>query len=166
MRAGGLIIAGFALLMFYFMVDGASFGGSSSIEPSSPSLVGATGRVQVVELYADWCGACRASADDVKAVEESYAGQADFIYLDVDDSANRSLLRNKFNRSNAIPTFYLLAPDGTILEHWVGMPGKSRLSSGIDSALQRFPPVTSTIALEQALDVVRGSIRVANTVNQ
>lgn len=166
MRAGGLLVFGFIAIIVFYMLDEGGLAGSSSISPSSAAEVGATGRVQVVELYADWCSACRASADDVKALESDFGGKADFIYLDVDDSSNRSILQSRFNRSNAIPTFYLLAPDGTILNHWVGMPGTNTLSREINSAVDRFPTSLSTTAVSQALAALQQGIRVANGIRQ
>lgn len=166
MKAPALVIFLMVLVVVFYIIDESGGMSGGSLTPSNAAEIGATGRVQVVELYADWCSACRASAGDVKAVEADFEGQADFIYLDVDDSSNRQILATKFNRSNAIPTFYLLAPDGTILNHWVGMPGKSRLSSEINAAVDRFPAGTSTSGIEQVLSAIKGGVRVANSVRQ
>ncbi|PJF44776.1 MAG: hypothetical protein CUN55_02210 [Phototrophicales bacterium] len=162
MRTGVLVTFGILALLAFYAIDGGSRWGSADLTPSDPTMIGATGRVQVVELYADWCSACRASADDVKAVEAEFAGKADFIYLDVDDPNNRPLLRSTFNRSNAIPTFYLLAPDGSIVEHWVGMSSKKHLSDRVENAVARYPARPSESGIDQVLMMIRGGLQVAN----
>lgn len=46
------------------------------------------------------------------------------------------------------------------------MPGKSRLSSEINAAVDRFPAGTSTSGIEQVLSAIKGGVRVANSVRQ
>lgn len=56
-------------------------------------------------------------------LEDDYWGRVDFIYLDVDNSNNRSILRRRFGDRNVIPRFYVLDANGTIVHQWTG--GKS-----------------------------------------
>ena len=45
----------------------------------------ASGKVQLVEFFAFWCGACQAMAPLISGLEERYEQRVNFIYRDIDD---------------------------------------------------------------------------------
>lgn len=54
----------------------------------------------------------------VHGLEAQYAGEINFVYLDIDDPANQPVKREfGFNYQ---PEFYLLDGQGNVLQKWVG----------------------------------------------
>jgi thioredoxin-like negative regulator of GroEL len=54
----------------------------------------------------------------VHGLEAKYAGQIDFIYLDIDDPANDAAKDQLGFRVQ--PQFFLLDADGTVVQEWLG----------------------------------------------
>ena len=95
--------------------------------------VGATGKPQMVEFFAYWCTTCRAMKPTVHGLEAAYWGQVDFVYLDIDDTANDEV-KQRYNY-RAQPTFVLVAPDGTEIRQWYGYTAEDELRSALDDYL-------------------------------
>lgn len=100
-------------------------------DPASVNL--ASGRVQLVEFFAYWCSICKAIAPTVHGLENLYADQVDFIYLDRDDPATLPLQE----RLGYIyqPHFFLLDEDGTVLGQWRGYVEGSALQEALVEAI-------------------------------
>lgn len=91
---------------------------SEDFHPSDVALLGATGRPQLVEFFAYWCITCNRMKPVVHGLEAKYAGQIDFIYLDIDDPANDAAKQRLGFRAQ--PQFLLLDASGEVVQEWLG----------------------------------------------
>lgn len=72
-------------------------------------------------------------------LEREYWGKVDFIYLDVENRNNWSVMRERFAGSSTIPRFYILAPDGQVLYTWVGVKSANEMRGMLDWTVQQYP---------------------------
>ena len=133
-----------------------------SLDKGSFRLSDFSGKVVVVNLWASWCGPCRAEIPDYEKVRKEYAGKSvEFIGLTTEDPHTASDRVQKFvrdfnfgfrlgwadpdtahtlmNGRNVIPQTIVIAGDGHIISHWRGYArGQSRdhLEQAIDRALK------------------------------
>jgi thiol-disulfide isomerase/thioredoxin len=94
----------------------------------------ASGQVQLIEFYADWCGDCRAMAPVMHDLQDRYASRVNFVFLDIQDPQTQSLqdrLGYEFP-----PHFFLLAGDGEVLNEWIGFVPETEISAHIEVALR------------------------------
>lgn len=63
----------------------------------------------------------------VHGLEAKYAGQINFVYLDIDDPVNADALRNFGFRYQ--PEFYLIDGQGNLLKKWVGSVAQDEFES-------------------------------------
>jgi thiol-disulfide isomerase/thioredoxin len=107
----------------------------TELQSTNPEkVVLASGQVQLVEFYADWCGDCRAMAPVMHDLQDRYAGRVNFVFLDIQDPQTQSLqdrLGYEFP-----PQFFLLAGDGEVLNEWVGYVPEAELGDHIETALR------------------------------
>ena len=132
-----------------------------SLDNSSFRLADFGGKVVVMNLWASWCGPCRAEVPEYEKVRKEYAGYAvELIGLTTEDPrtssdrvkqfvrqfyfgfrqgwADRETAHTLMNGSRAIPQTLVIAPNGRIISHWDGYArGKSsdRLRATIERAL-------------------------------
>jgi len=132
-----------------------------SLDKGSFRLSDFSGKVVVVNLWASWCGPCRAEIPDYEKVRKEYAGKSvEFIGLTTEDPARASERVKQFVRDfnfgfrlgwadhetaqalmggrNVIPQTLVISGDGHIISHWRGYTrGQSRdhLRQVIDRAL-------------------------------
>jgi thiol-disulfide isomerase/thioredoxin len=104
------------------------------------SIVGARGKVVLLNFWATWCGPCRAETPDLVALQKKYQDALQIIGLavDVDDAAdvqkfsdafgiNYPLavapieLRMQYGGITALPTSFLLDAEGRIVQKHVGL---------------------------------------------
>jgi thioredoxin 1 len=92
----------------------------------------ASGKAVIVDLYADWCGPCRAIAPEVEALATSVGDGATFVKLDVD--ANPELASDL--GVMGIPTVIHFAPDGHEVARSTGLVRSAALAValGLDAA--------------------------------
>ena len=133
-----------------------------SLDKGSFRLSDFSGKVVVVNLWASWCGPCRAEIPDYEKVRKEYAGKSvEFIGLTTEDPSRSSERVRQFVRDvnfgfrlgwadpdtahtlmggrNVIPQTIVIAGDGHIISHWRGYSrGQSRdhLKQVIESALK------------------------------
>jgi thiol-disulfide isomerase/thioredoxin len=98
---------------------------------SDPSLVGATGRPQVVEFFAFWCTTCQAMRPLIHAAQDEYGEMVDFIYLDI-DAENTKEWQKKLTFTGLRPTIVFLDAEGKEHARLVGVHTKEELYTKID----------------------------------
>lgn len=91
----------------------------TGFRPSDPkTFVLAAGIPQLVEFYARWSSNSQIMAPVINALDVKYHQRMNFIYLDIDDSAN-----NTFKQTldfQYAPHFFLLDGQGNIIKQWTG----------------------------------------------
>jgi thiol-disulfide isomerase/thioredoxin len=121
-----------------------------SLDQGSFKLSDFAGKVVVVNLWATWCGPCRAEIPDYEKVRKEYAGRpVEFIGLTTEDPrvasdrvrkfvhdfnfgfrlgwADRETAHMLMDGRNVIPQTLVLSGDGHIISHWHGYSrGQSR----------------------------------------
>lgn len=73
----------------------------------------------------------------VHGLEQEWAGQVDFIYLDVADTANAGAMARFGFR--ATPHFFLLDPDGTVRRSWQGAVERDTLVAALELSVGARP---------------------------
>ena len=70
----------------------------------------------------------------VHGLEPEYAGNINFVYLDIDDPANADLL--SFLGYRYQPHFFLVDGAGSVLQQWLGPVSADDLRSALDNHAQ------------------------------
>jgi thioredoxin 1 len=84
----------------------------------------------LVDFWAPWCGPCRMIAPTIEELSGEYAGKARVGKLNTDDNPK---VASSYGIS-AIPTV-LLFKGGQIVDRFVGVQQKSKMSQSIDKHL-------------------------------
>ena len=93
-----------------------------------------SGKNQLFFFFAFWDGASLAMAPLVHAVEEDYQERVNFVYLDIDDPAANYFKDDLGYVSQ--PHFFLVDPQGVIIEQWEGYVKIEELIEAIEAALK------------------------------
>jgi len=101
-------------------VTGATFEGE---------VLGAS-RPVLVDLWASWCGPCRAMEPTIDAVAKEFEGKVDVAKLNVDDDPELAQRLDVMS----IPTL-MLFKDGQPIDRMVGLASKDRVTGAITAAL-------------------------------
>lgn len=70
----------------------------------------------------------------VHGLEAEFAGQIDFVYLDIDDPQNEQFLK-ELNFSYQ-PHFLLLDGEGNVIQQWIGPVKEEQFKEAFLSSLQ------------------------------
>jgi thiol-disulfide isomerase/thioredoxin len=107
------------------------------------------GKPAVVDIYATWCGGCRAIAPTLSDIRTQYKDEINFVVLDVTDrktrqraeaSAKRLGLTNflKENRKNTSTVAIIDPATGEILKEFQANPNKNDYVVAINEATSRI----------------------------
>lgn len=136
-----------------------------AVEKGTFKLSDFTGKVIVINLWASWCGPCRAEVPDYEKVRREFSGKpVEFIGLTTEDPrvaeqkvkqfvrdfnfgfrigwADREIRSALMTGRNAIPQTIVLSSSGHVVSHWSGYShGESRgkLRDTIERALADSP---------------------------
>ena len=120
-----------------------------------------SGKVIVINLWATWCGPCRAEVPEYEKVRREFSGKpVEFIGLTTEDPraagekvkrfvhdydfgfrigwADRETARTLMGRERVIPQTIVLSSDGHVIKHWSGYArgeSRDRLKQTIERAL-------------------------------
>jgi thiol-disulfide isomerase/thioredoxin len=132
-----------------------------ALDKGSFKLSDFNGKVVVINLWASWCGPCRAEVPDYEKVRKEFAGKpVEFIGLTTEDPrvasekvqkfardfnfgfrlgwADGEMARALMNGHRVIPQTIVISSDGRIVSHWNGYDrsqSRSRLKQVIEHAL-------------------------------
>lgn len=107
---------------------------SNLVATNPETVVLASGKVQLIEFFAFWCGPCQAMAPLVHGLEDRYKEQMNFIYLDIDDPLTEDLKKQLGYKSQ--PHFFLLNKYGVVIQQWVGAVPVEVLNNAIAAAIK------------------------------
>lgn len=100
-----------------------------------------SGKVTVVDLWAEWCGPCKMMNPVIEELSAEYEGRAVIGKLNVDDNPN---VPTNYN-VRGIPTF-LLFKGGELKDKVVGAQTKQVLKARIEALLDKAP-ATATVGV-------------------
>jgi thiol-disulfide isomerase/thioredoxin len=123
---------------------------------SSIDLRSFDGTVSLVNIWATWCGPCRAEIPDLITLQRRYGTSIRVIGLSVDEgdesivrdfigkfAVNYSIVhwtpqtQTSFERPEALPITYLVTPDRTVSHRFLGRIDLDSVARVIDRVLQK-----------------------------
>ncbi|MEM8809527.1 MAG: thioredoxin domain-containing protein [Cyanobacteria bacterium P01_G01_bin.38] len=78
----------------------------------------ATSKPTLIEFYADWCTTCQAMSSTIDTLHQQYAGQLNFVMLNIDDPQWASQIAEY--GASGVPQFTLLDSAHHEVESFVG----------------------------------------------
>ena len=84
----------------------------------------------VVDFFATWCGPCKKLAPILDEVAEEFAGKANIVKVDIDESEDLAI---EFG-IRSVPTVLFLK-NGQVVDKFVGAIPKSEIVSKVQAAL-------------------------------
>ncbi|MBI4569493.1 MAG: TlpA family protein disulfide reductase [Planctomycetes bacterium] len=126
------------------------------------------GKVIILDFWATWCPPCRAEIPHFKELAKEY-GPKGLVVIGVSDEERATVAKfadanginyvmglakyQKFgapyNKINAIPTTFVIAPDGAVVEHFVGSRPKAVFEALVKKHLPRPTEPAPTPAPDQ-----------------
>ncbi|MBW4505875.1 MAG: thioredoxin family protein [Scytonematopsis contorta HA4267-MV1] len=101
-------------------------------EQSTPLEVAVkNGKPSLMEFYANWCTVCQKMAPDIAELEKQYAGQVNFVMLNVDNT--KWLPEMLDYRVDGIPHFVFLGNDGKSIAESVGDIPRNIMASNLEA---------------------------------
>lgn len=95
------------------------------------------GNPTLMEFYANWCTSCMAMAPDIKELEQEYAGQVNFVMLNVDNT--KWLPELTKYRVDGIPHFVFLGGEGEAIAEAIGEIPRAIMAENLDALIAGQP---------------------------
>lgn len=95
------------------------------------------GKPTLMEFYANWCTSCQAMAKDLGEIKQQYAGKANFVMLNVDNSKWLPELLNY--RVDGIPHFVFLNQEGKAIAQTLGEQPRPVMEANLDALVADLP---------------------------
>lgn len=110
----------------------------SAVDGSKLQMATLKGKVVVLDVWATWCGPCRAQHPLYEQVKKRFAGNADVVFLSIDTDEDRSAVRpfldevkwqdrvyfedglSRALKINSIPTTIIMGRDGQVFSRMNG----------------------------------------------
>ena len=89
-----------------------------------------SGKVTVVDFFANWCGPCRKLSPILEEISEELSEKAKFVKIDTDDNIDMA----KKYQVSGLPTL-LVFKNGEAVERLVGLMPKSSIITNIEKHL-------------------------------
>jgi len=84
----------------------------------------------LIDLWAPWCGPCKALGPTIESVAAEYEGKVKVVKLNIDDSPS---IAAKY-QVMSIPTM-LFFKDGKVESQIIGLVGKDKITNKLDAML-------------------------------
>jgi thiol-disulfide isomerase/thioredoxin len=128
---------------------------STGLDEKKHKLSDYKGKVVLLDIWATWCGPCRAMIPHERALVEKLKDKP-FVLLSVSADDDLKTLKSflekepmpwdhwwdgqsgpvgKAYRVKAFPTMYLIGADGKVLKKWVGSPPNAVLDKAVEEAV-------------------------------
>lgn len=121
------------------------------------SLANYAGKVVIIDFWATWCGPCRIGIPDLVEIQNEYKDQVVIIGISLDqDNTKRNIIpfmqEFKINypvvygtrqvvldygNIQAIPTTFIIDPQGNIVDRYIGLAPKSYYVEKIKSLIKK-----------------------------
>ncbi len=112
------------------------------------------GTPTVINMWASWCGPCKAEAPDLAAAAHRYGDRVQFLGVDVEDNRGDA---QDFVHAHGWPYPSVFDPSGAIMTHLgITGPPATFFYAADGSLVQRVPGQISPEALDQALQQLLG----------
>ena len=89
-----------------------------------------SGKVTIVDFYADWCGPCRKLSPIIEEIEQELSDKVKFTKINTDENIELA----QTYQISGIPTL-LIFKDGEVAERMVGLMPKSSIITNIEKHL-------------------------------
>jgi thiol-disulfide isomerase/thioredoxin len=87
--------------------------------PTDLNLIGATGRPQFINAYADWCRECQRNRPTVHQLQEQFGDPVDFLHVDVENPGAREAIAAVGMTGQT--QYVLLDGAGDVVYRWYGI---------------------------------------------
>jgi thioredoxin 1 len=135
MKAASALIYFAVFSVTLFVIDGFRFPNDRSVKGGTVEFTDAnfqskalnSGKLTIVDFWAEWCGPCRAVGPVVEDLAKEYNGKVNIGKLNVDENPNTCM---KYNITS-IPTI-LFIKNGKVVDRLVGAHPKKHLVKKIE----------------------------------